>query len=196
MPDECHTVLNNKNSPSSGELSDANNMHKTQFNHIQDIWKATNINPVQGCFIFCGVIAIALSVPSLQKHQAQIEADKEQINQATQQRRHLEIQFELEREQAVIAEKRYQSCLPVVGQYFKNGTHYFSGIRQGAVILDRITNSPLIAGTIICDGHGMTAVISNDGTPQHFAFTGNRQVILERLKRFRGSQYSQPVIKD
>lgn len=168
---------------------------KNYLDDIQSVWSRTGLNPAQGFFIVAGVIAIGLSYPSFQRHQARIEQDKAAINQITTQRRELQIQYESEKEQAEIANKRYKTCLPVVGQAMRNGTHYFSGIQQGIVIHDRVTNKPLVKGTVICDAHGQTAVIGADGTPQHFAYTGDRNVIQARLKRFRGSQYSQPVIE-
>ena len=167
-------------------------------NHIEDIqqlWSSTGLIPVQGLFIAAGVIAVGLSIPSFQKHQARIEADKAKIAEITQQQRQLQIQFEAEQEQATIAEQRYKTCLPVVGQEFKNGTHYFVGIQPGVVIRDRVSNKPLAQGTVICDANGTTATISADGTPQHFAYTGDRNIVQQRLKRFRGSQFSNPVVE-
>lgn len=166
---------------------------KNYLDDIQDTLKRTGLNPAQGFFIVAGVIAVGLSYPSFVRHQARIEQDKAVIEQATAQRRELQIQFQSEKEQASIANERYKTCLPVVGEEMRNGTHYFSGIQKGVVIHDRITGRPLVRGTVICDAFGQTAVIGEDGTPNHFAFTGDRNVIQSRLKRFRGSQFSQPV---
>ncbi|MGB6298678.1 MAG: hypothetical protein WBF90_21190, partial [Rivularia sp. (in: cyanobacteria)] len=58
---------------------------------------------------------------------------------------------------------------------------------------DRITGKVLPTGTVICDAHGTTAVINDNGAATYTAYTGNRDVVQARLKRFRGSQYSQPV---
>lgn len=160
---------------------------------IQYVWRRTGLSTAQGLFIVAGVIAVGLSYPSFVKYQAAIERDKAVIDQATAQRRELQIQFDSEKEQAEIANARYKTCLPVVGETMRNGTHYFSGIQKGVVIHDRITGRPLVKGTIICDAFGQTASVGADGTPQHFAFTGDRDVIQARLKRFRGSQFSQPV---
>lgn len=166
---------------------------KNYFDNIQDIWNRTGLSAAQGFFIIAGVIAVAVSYPSFKNYQASIERDKAIIDQVTAQRRELQIQFESEKEQAEIANKRYQNCLPVVGETMRNGTHYFSGIQKGVVIHDRITGRPLVKGTVICDALGLTAVVGDDGTPIHFAYTGDRNIIQSRLKRFRGSQFSQPV---
>ena len=88
---------------------------------------------------------------------------------------------------------RYKSCLPVVGEEYRNGTHYFTGLKEGDKPIDRISGKPLPQGTVICDGHGVTTVVDEEGKVSYTAYTGNRDVVQARLKRFRGSQYSQPV---
>ncbi|MGD1873068.1 MAG: hypothetical protein ACFB02_08440 [Mastigocoleus sp.] len=162
---------------------------------ISKFYNSLGLKPTQTFFIIAGVIAIAASYPSFIKHQARIEADKADLQEKTLQRRALQRQFESEREQAMIANERYKSCLPVVGETFKNGTHYFSGIQKGSVIRDRITEKPLPQGTVVCDSHGITAVIDANGQASFTAYTGDRDIIQARLKRFKGSQYSQPIIK-
>lgn len=170
-------------------------MKQNYIEDIRQLWSSTGLSPVQGLFAAAGISALCLSVPSIEKHQARIEVDKAAIAQITQQQRQLQIQFEAEQEQATIAEQRYKTCLPVVGQEFKNGTHYFVGIQPGVVIRDRISGKPLAEGIIVCDGNGSTAVIGTDGTPQHFAYTGDRNIVQQRLGRFRGSQFSNPVVE-
>jgi hypothetical protein len=164
------------------------------MSNIHNIWKQTGLSPAQGGFIALGLIGLIVSYPQFSKYQAQIQQDKDAIAKVQSQRRELQIQLLAEKEQAAIANERYKSCLPVVGEVFKNGTHYFVGIKPGVVIRDRISNKPMTEGTVICDANGNTARIAADGTPQHFAYTGDRNVVATRLKHFRGSQFSQPVI--
>ncbi|MGI2907688.1 hypothetical protein [Tolypothrix sp. VBCCA 56010] len=102
---------------------------------------------------------------------------------------------EMEKAQAEVANERYKQCLPVVGENYRNGTHYFAGLVEGSVPTDRITGKPLPTGTVICDASGTTAVIDEKGAVKATAYTGDRDVVQSRLKRFRGSQYSQPVAK-
>lgn len=166
------------------------------FDDIRDAWHRTGLTPTQGFFIGAGLIATLLSTPTFLKYQAQIAKDKVAIAEVTAQRRSLELQLQTEKEQAAIANERYKSCLPVVGNERHGNTHYFSGIKPDTPINDRITNKPLVKGTVICDAHGQTAVIGDNGIPQKFAYTGNRDVIKSRLNRFRGSSYSQPIINN
>lgn len=168
---------------------------QSHIDSIKNIWRATGLKPVQGFFLFAGVFAVAVSYPSFLKHQSRIEHDKAELQKIESKRRALSRQFQAEKEQAEIANQRYKTCLPVVGGERRGNTHYFSGIQKGAVIKDRITNKPLPTGTVICDAHGTTGVIGEKGKVTFTAYTGDRDVIQARLKRFRGSQYSQPVVK-
>ena len=122
------------------------------------------------------------------------EQRTENIKQIKAKKAELEQELALEQHQEMIANKRYKSCIPVVGEIFKNGTHYFTGINETTIARDRITGKTLPPNTIICDANGMTARVSDNGKPTAFAYTGDRDIIQSRLKRFRGSQYSNPIL--
>ncbi len=94
-----------------------------------------------------------------------------------------------------MANKRYEACLPVVGEYYRNNTHYFTGLKENDIPLDRITKQPFAKGTVVCDAHGLTGVIDENGRISNVAFTGDRNLVQKRLQRFRGSQYSQPILE-
>ncbi len=164
------------------------------LDQIIELWHKSRLKPKQVIFGILGIGAVILSIPSFQKHQAQIEADKQAIETLNSQKRILARQFEYEQEQQIIANERYKNCLPVVGEVFKNGRHYFSGISEGQVISDRISQKPLPSGTVVCDANGSTGVIGSKGKVSHIAFTGDRNIIKKRLSRFKYSQYSQPII--
>ena len=140
------------------------------------------------------LVGFVLAFPNIQAHQAANRESQKDIAQRELKANILERQLEFEQRQAVVAEKRYESCLPVVGESLKNGTHYFSGLREGDIPTDRITGEPLPTGTILCDANGTTGVIDEGGKLGFLAYTGNRNIIQARLNRFRGSQFSQPVI--
>ena len=145
---------------------------------------------------FCGIsfCSCSTSIPSLEKHQKRVSIIRTEIKHRETSAEKLERQLNYEQRQARIANERYKSCLPVVGNEYRNDTHYFTGIKEGDKPRDKITGKQLPKGTVICDAHGNTAVIDKKGAVSYLAFTGNRNVIQSRLKRFRGSQYSQPVI--
>ncbi len=140
------------------------------------------------------LVGFIFAYPNIQAHQSANRESQKDIAQRELKADILERQLEFEQRQALVAEKRYESCLPVVGESLKNGTHYFSGLQEGDIPTDRITKKPLPKGTVICDAHGSTGVINENGEIAFTAYTGNRDLVQKRLTRFKGSQYSQPVI--
>ncbi|QFS51309.1 hypothetical protein GXM_08803 [Nostoc sphaeroides CCNUC1] len=116
---------------------------------------------------------------------------KQSIAENSKQQTILEQQLEFEKEQATIADARYKTgCLPIVATVYP---HKYVTIVQGKVIQDRITRNPLPRGTVVCDANGNTGVIADRGEVEAIAFTGNRDLVATRLKRFRGGTYSQPI---
>lgn len=167
---------------------------KAEYQRFRNLLIEIGIKPTN--LMFGGLIAAAvlLSIPSLQNHQSRINSIRYEIKQRESDAEKLERQLSYEQRQASVANKRYESCIPVVGSTYRNGTHYFTGIKEGDNPKDKISGENLPTGTILCDAHGNTGVIDSSGLIAYVAFTGDRDVIQSRLSRFRGSQYSQPVI--
>jgi hypothetical protein len=161
-----------------------------------EILKTLNIKKSDLGFGVAGIIALILSYPSFQKYQVSTEQIRSDVAQKEASASKAERELEYEQRQQEIANKRYANCLPVVGQYIKNGTHYFTGIKEGETPIDRITNNTFPRGTVVCDALGTTGSIDENGAIANTAYTGDRDVVAKRLKRFRGSQFSQPVIKE
>ncbi|MCC5653050.1 hypothetical protein LC609_25260 [Nostoc sp. XA013] len=143
--------------------------------------------------VFCTLIGASLLYSSgdIQRNMGAISDIKQSIAQNSKQQTLLEQQFEFEKQQAIIADARYKTgCLPIVATVYP---HKYVTIVQGKVILDRITLNPLPKGTVVCDANGNTGVIGDEGKVEAIAFTGNRDLVATRLKRFRGGTYSQPI---
>jgi hypothetical protein len=143
--------------------------------------------------VFSALIGASLVYSSgdIQRNMGAISDIKQSIAQNSKQQTILEQQLEFEKEQAIIADARYKSgCLPIVATVYP---HKYVTIVNGKVIFDRITHSPLPKGTVVCDANGNTGVIGNQGAVEAIAFTGNRDLVATRLKRFRGGTYSQPI---
>lgn len=166
---------------------------KEKYQQFRESLLDLGIKPSNLLFGGLLVIGAIASIPSIQKHQARISLIREDIKAREAKAEALDRQLQFEKRQAQIANERYKSCLPVVGDEYRNGTHYFTGLKEGDKPIDRISGQALPQGTVICDGHGVTAVIDEEGKVSYTAYTGDRDVVQARLKRFRGSQYSQPV---
>ncbi|WP_193200827.1 hypothetical protein [Nostoc sp. MG11] len=143
--------------------------------------------------VFAGLtlVSLAYSSPDIARNMQVIGDIKQSIAQNSFQQTMLQQQLAFEQEQATIADARYKSgCLPIVATVYP---HKYVKIVQGKVIKDRITLNPLPKGSVVCDANGSTGVIDQHGRVGALAFTGNRDLVASRLKRFRGGRYSQPI---
>lgn len=155
------------------------------------IWRKNKTNIIMGGVV---LVALALSHKDISRNMQSIAQSKEAIAINNQKQSALEVQFQFEQEQAKIAEARYsKGCLPVVTN---DARRKYVSIQEGSVIRDRLTEKPLPTNTVVCDAQGNTAVIQEDGTVGAIAFTGDRDFVAKRLKRFRAGTYSQPVMNN
>lgn len=152
-------------------------------------WRKHKTNIIFGGFT---LVAIALSSGDISRNMNSIATIKTQIAAQSEKQTQLEQQIAFEEEQAKIANTRYsKGCLPIVAGSYPD-IRYVS-IFEGQVLSDRHTGRSLPTGTVVCDGQGNTGVIEANGVVGAIAFTGDRDAVAKRLKRFRGGIYSQPV---
>jgi hypothetical protein len=134
-------------------------------------------------------LAVVAAIPSLGNAKgtmAQFQEMREQSNADVAAHADLQLQQESAKGMAAIANERYTvlGCQPVVnwGQ-----TDYVSLV-ENEVVLDPVTQFPIPSGTLVCDANGNTAIMRHNaqGLPvaQSFAFTGDREVVLSRLRQF------------
>ncbi|BAY90780.1 MULTISPECIES: hypothetical protein [unclassified Tolypothrix] len=96
------------------------------------------------------------------------------------------------KQQTVIANSRYKACELIVAGGGKQKIT-FPAINPNTIVTDRNTGTPLVRGTTICDAYGNTAILNEQGKATAFAFTGDRNAVQIRMKRYRGGLYAQPV---
>ncbi|MBN3993845.1 MAG: hypothetical protein HWQ36_26025 [Nostoc sp. NMS2] len=144
--------------------------------------------------IFGGItlISLAFSSGDISRNMQSISNIKATIATQSEKQTKLEQQIAFEQEQAKIANTRYQEgCIPIVFGTYPN-IRYVT-IVEDQILTDRITGRTLPSGTRVCDANGNTGVISEKGAVGVIAFTGDRDMVAKRLKRFRGGTYSQPI---
>ncbi|HEY9665261.1 MAG TPA: hypothetical protein V6C91_00565 [Coleofasciculaceae cyanobacterium] len=115
---------------------------------------------------------------------------REMISANSSQQQLLEEQLAHEKAQAAIAEARYNSgCTMVVAV---NSPRNLATLVEGEPVLDRTTKKPLPAGTVVCDGNGNTGVIVHNAQGElvvgQMAFTGNRELALEQVRKIKGAR--------
>ncbi|MEW6496893.1 MAG: hypothetical protein AB1589_30885 [Cyanobacteriota bacterium] len=154
------------------------------------IWRKNKTSVTFGALT---AISLLFSAGDISRSMESIASLKSAIASNSEKQSQLEQQFKFEQEQAAIAEARYKKgCLPVVAEVYP---HKYIAISEGQIIKDRVTGKPLPSGTVVCDANGTTGVIS-EGDVGAIAFTGDRDMVASRLRRFRGGTYSQPINKE
>ena len=94
---------------------------------------------------------------------------------------------------ASVAEARYKrGCLLLSGGQHPN--FFFPTLVAGSTPTNRQTGTKLPPGTPICDASGATGLIAPNGTIGDIAVTGNRSVVAQQVARFRGGQFTQPIL--
>jgi hypothetical protein len=141
-----------------------------------------------GGAIVLGILAfnapVQIATMQQQRHLAQ------QISQANQE---AQIKARLanadsERRSQLAQERFKAGCQMTVAS---NSPNKFAAIQQGKPVLDATTGAPLGDGVVVCSMDGNTAVIRN-GVAQDLAFSSDRQVIRDAMKRYDGVQYAAP----
>lgn len=95
-----------------------------------------------------------------------------------------------------VAIARYQSgCIPVVSADQRS----YVSLVLNVPVLDGASGEPIPVGSIVCDAHGNTGVITDDdgdpnspGLTQKMAFTGDKAIVDGRMSQYQGAAYYMP----
>jgi hypothetical protein len=149
-----------------------------------------NIDPVYlvGSLIVAGLLAF--NAPSQLKSMSQQRNLAQSISQQNQE---MQIKARLananSERQAVTAQQRYiAGCQMTVAS---NDLSKFAAIQQDKPVLDATTQAPLSDGVVVCSMDGMTAIIRG-GVATDLAFSSDRQVIRDAMKRYGNVEYAAP----
>lgn len=150
----------------------------------------TNIDPVYivGGLVVAGFLALngGDNIKSMQQSQSVARAIAQQNQSAEMKARLASASAD---RQGGVAKARYEAgCQMTVAT---NAPDKFAAIQEGKPVLDGATGAPLANGTVVCDLTGNTAIIAN-GIADNFAFSPDRQVIRDAMKRYEGAHYNAP----
>jgi hypothetical protein len=133
---------------------------------------------------------------AIQTYLADINTQKAAISQADKQTTSLQLDNDVLKERAKIAEERYKAGLVLVVSTAHPDT--YASLVEGYPVMDRTNRTPLPAGTIAGDANGNTCVIvkSPTGLPVcgNMAFTGNQSVIQAALAATKSAKFYNPNI--
>jgi len=149
-----------------------------------------NIDPV---YIVGGIIVAGLLAVNAPSQLGAIQQQRNLAQGISQQNQELQIKARLanadsERRSQLAVERYNAGCQMTVGS---NDPGKFAAIQQHKPVLDGTTGAPLGDGTVVCDLTGQTAVIK-EGVASELAFSSDRQVIRDAMKRYGDVKYSAP----
>jgi hypothetical protein len=149
-----------------------------------------NIDPVYLVGGLVVAVLLAFNAPSQLKGMSQQRNLAQSISQQNQE---MQIKARLananSERQAVTAKQRYiAGCQMTVAS---NDLSKFAAIQQDKPVLDATTQAPLSDGVVVCSMDGMTAIIRG-GVATDLAFSSDRQVIRDAMKRYGNVEYAAP----
>jgi hypothetical protein len=149
-----------------------------------------NIDPVYLVGGLIVAVLLAFNAPSQLKGMSQQRNLAQSISQQNQE---MQIKARLananSERQAVTAKQRY-----IAGRQMtvaSNDLSKFAAIQQDKPVLDATTQAPLSDGVVVCSMDGMTAIIRG-GVATDLAFSSDRQVIRDAMKRYGNVEYAAP----
>lgn len=133
--------------------------------------------------------SLAFGHKDIQRNMQSLSIARETIAKNENKQRLLDEQFQREQQAAKIAESRYKSgCVMVVAA---GQPRNLATLVEGEPVLDRTTKKPLPLNTVVCDGIGNTGTIvqsANGLVVGNMAFTGNRQLAIDTIKKIKGAR--------
>lgn len=143
-------------------------------------------------YIFAGIACVTaiFGHDDIQRQMNTLSADRSRISESTSLLRQLEESAETAKQRAAIAIQRYKDGCTIV--VVADSPRNLATLVKGKPVLDRTSKAYLPSGTIVCDGNGNTAILkaNSEGIPvaDDFAFTGDRQLALNLIRKIHGAK--------
>ena len=150
-------------------------------------------------YIFAGIACVTaiFGHDDIQRQMNTLSADRSRISESASLLRQLEESAETAKQRAAIAVQRYKDGCTIV--VVSNSPRNLASLVKGQPVFDRTSKAYLPEGTVVCDANGNTAILKNnaEGIPvaDSFAFTGDRQLALNLIRKIRGARvyYNTPA---
>lgn len=154
------------------------------------------VKPIHIAFGVGLAIAAVPSLGSLRGLTSDLQVVRQEAKRIGAENTELQLSLQEAEQKAAVAESRYKSgCIPVVTE----DQSQYVALQLNRPVLDVASKHPLPVGSVVCDAHGNTGVIVDDdqshrtpGVTQRLAFTGNTDLVQERLDNYRGARYTLP----
>lgn len=152
--------------------------------------KAWRKHKTEIVFVAAALIAVVVGHKDIQNSMQSLNQERALVSIKASEERRLEQSQELAKNKAEIAQQRYKDgCAIVVAV---NSPKNLATLVEGETVYDRTSKKPLPSGTIVCDANGNTGILSpnKNGVPvvSSVAFTGNRELAIEQVRKIRGAK--------
>ncbi|MBW4463623.1 MAG: hypothetical protein KME47_25775 [Nodosilinea sp. WJT8-NPBG4] len=154
------------------------------------------MKPIHGVFALAIVGTAIPSVSNLGNFASKVTTARAEASRIGDDMTELTLSQQEQAQKNEVAIARYQDgCIPVVSA---DQLRYVS-LMLNTPVLDSATNHPIPVGSIVCDAHGNTGVITDDdrdpntpGLTQKMAFTGDKAIVDWRMNQYQGAAYYMP----
>jgi len=154
------------------------------------------MKPIHGVFALAILGTAIPSVSNLGDFTSKVTIARAEASRIGQDMTALTLAQQEQAQKNEVALARYQQgCIPVVSA---DQQRYVSLLLNFPVI-DSASGQPIPVGSIVCDAHGNTGVITDDdsdpstpGVTQKMAFTGDKAIVDWRLNQYQGAAYYMP----
>jgi hypothetical protein len=154
------------------------------------------MKPIHGVFALAILGTAIPSVSNLGDFTSKVTIARAEASRIGQDMTALTLAQQEQAQKNEVALARYQQgCIPVVSA---DQQRYVS-LLLNLPVIDSASGQPIPVGSIVCDAHGNTGVITDDdsdpstpGVTQKMAFTGDKTIVDWRLNQYQGAAYYMP----
>ena len=154
------------------------------------------MKPIHGVFALAIVGTAIPSLSNIGNFTSKVSTARAEASRIGDDMTELTLSQQEQAQKNEVAIARYQNgCIPVVSA---DQLRYVS-LLLNTPVLDSASGQPIPVGSIVCDAHGNTGVITDDdsdpntpGLTQKMAFTGDKKLVDWHLNQYQGAAYYLP----
>ncbi|MBD1876241.1 hypothetical protein H6F75_22400 [Nodosilinea sp. FACHB-131] len=154
------------------------------------------MKPIHGAFALAIIGTAIPSISNLGDFASKVTTARAEASRIGDDMTELTLSQQEQAQKNEVAIARYETgCIPVVSV---DQQRYVSLVLNLPVI-DSASNQPIPVGSMVCDAHGNTGVITDDdsdpttpGVTQKMAFTGDKTLVDWRMSQYQGAAYYMP----
>ncbi|MBW4486116.1 MAG: hypothetical protein KME14_26635 [Tildeniella torsiva UHER 1998/13D] len=154
------------------------------------------MKPIHGVFALAIIGTAVPSISNLGNFASKVTTARAEASRIGDDMTELALSQQEQAQKNEVAIARYRDgCIPVVSV----DQQLYVSLVLNLPVIDSASNQPIPVGSIVCDAHGNTGVITDDdsdpnspGVTQKMAFTGDKTLVDWRMSQYQGAAYYMP----